>query len=139
MHQIAYKEGYKYQIVEPYSIQINIKPNANIGTSSDFISLSKEGLLTLKTGYAWDGPSGLEIDTLNFMRSSLVHDALYQLMREGKLDKNTYRQPADQLLCSMGREDGVSALRAYWVYYAIRLLGDKGASPRGARTVIHAP
>lgn len=139
MSQIAYKEGYKYQLTENYTVQINIKVDADIGTHDDFILLSKEGTITLKKGYAWDGPSGLEIDTKNFMRSSLIHDALYQLMREGKLDKDIYRKPADQLLCSMGREDGVSAIRAFWVYYAIRILGDKGASPKGARPIIHAP
>jgi hypothetical protein len=31
------------------------------------------------------------------MRASLAHDALYQLMREGKLDQS-YRIPADEVL-----------------------------------------
>jgi hypothetical protein len=43
-------------------------------------------------GYAWNGPSGPTLDTRNFMRGSLVHDALYQLMREGRMDNGLRRQ-----------------------------------------------
>ena len=51
---------------------------------------------------AGDGPSGPAIDTKNFMRASLVHDALYQLMRLGTLDKSR-RQYADRLLQTIRR------------------------------------
>lgn len=75
---ILYKEGYKYQLAEEYTISIPIKPDSNI--ISDYIDLNNDGELVIKKGYAWDGPSGPTIDSLNFMRGSLVHDALYQLI-----------------------------------------------------------
>ena len=71
---IAYNDGYKYQLKREYSQQIDIKPNRHV--DMDFIILTMTGFLIIKKGYAWDGPSGPTIDTPNFMRGSLVHDAL---------------------------------------------------------------
>ncbi len=81
--RIAYRSGYKYQLAKAYSIGINIKPGKDIKTK--FIKLDRTGKLTIVGGYAWDGPSGPVVDTKENMRASLVHDALYQLMRNGKL------------------------------------------------------
>jgi hypothetical protein len=77
MSPIRYRSGYKYQLVDASSVEVNIRPAAQIDT--DYIALTADGLLTVKKSYAWDGPSGPTIDTKNFMRGSLVHDALYQL------------------------------------------------------------
>ncbi|HGF5283826.1 TPA: hypothetical protein ACF376_003024, partial [Vibrio parahaemolyticus] len=49
---------------------------------SSYLSLSEQGLLTIKKGYSWDGVSGPAIDTRNLILVSLVHDELYQFMRE---------------------------------------------------------
>ena len=137
MEQILYKKGYKYQLVEPYDSSINIKPEQPITT--DYIELSEEGRLIIKKGYAWDGPSGPTVDTLNFMKGSLVHDALYQLMREKHLDKEEYRQSADRLLQKICEADGMSRLRAWWVYLGVRWAGDPAADPANTKPVIKAP
>ena len=141
MECISYKGGYKYQIVEDYSTDIDIKPDPDLGdvVGNDYISLTAEGRLTIKKGYAWDGPSGPTIDTLNFMRGSLVHDALYQLMREESLDKDKDRDPADRLLQDMCKKDGMSSLRAWLVYHAVRIWGDPAADPANKKPVIRAP
>ncbi len=139
MECIKYKKGYKYQLVEPFSVGIPIKPNANISSPSDFIVLTVEGQLTIKKGYAWDGPSGPTIDTLNFMRGSLVHDALYQLMREELLDKEACRGLADSLLQTMCKEDGMSSIRAWWVYQGLRIGGDPASDPDNKKPVTAAP
>lgn len=110
MGYISYKKGYKYQLVEKYSTEIPIEPDSDI--ESDYIVLSTKGNIIIKKGYAWDGPSCPTIDTLNFMRGSLVHDALYQLMREEMLEKYMYRKPVDQLLQKMCKEDGMTPIRA---------------------------
>lgn len=137
MKCIAYNDGYKYQLKKTYSVAIEIKPTTNINTV--YIKLDTGGNLSIIEGYAWDGPSGPTIDTLNFMRGSLVHDALYQLMREKKLDHNTHREAADRILQKICKEDGMWSLRAWWVYHGVRLFGDPAADPADKRRPIHAP
>lgn len=65
-------------------------------TDWDFVSLEPDGLLRIKKGYRWDGASlpckrlnGCAEKVPNY-RSSLVHDALYDLMRlERHLEADT--------------------------------------------------
>lgn len=134
---IVYNDGYNYQLKDDYSLVIDIKPAQPIDTF--FIKLDNNGLLTIKKGYAWDGPSGPTIDTKNFMRGSLVHDALYQLMREKHLDKTLHRDTADRLLQQLCVADGMSKLRAWWVYEAVKRFGDPSADPANDRPATWAP
>lgn len=124
---ITYLSGYEYQLAKDYSVATGIIPPKPINTK--FMRMYKSGLLTLKAGYAWDGPSGPTIHTRSFMRGSLVHDALYQLMRDGCLGPE-FLEPADRLLQSLCREDGMTALRAWWVYKGVRMYGAKHLAPR---------
>lgn len=137
MKCIAYNGGYKYQLKETYTVAIDIKPPALIET--EYIRLDVDGNLTIRGGYAWDGPSGPTIDTLTFMRGSLVHDALYQLMREGHLDHEHYREAADRILQKICKEDGMWSLRAWWVYQGVRLFADPAADPASKRPIVRAP
>lgn len=139
MHCIVYQSGYKYQLKQDYTVDIPIRPSEDIGLLHGFISLNTDGKLFIKSGYAWDGPSGPTIDTRNFMRASLVHDALYQLMREGYLDGDIYRKKADLLLREHCMEDGMSAIRAWWVYQGVRFGGGPAADPDKRRQLKHAP
>jgi hypothetical protein len=137
MQCIEYKSGYKYQLKKDYAIQTDIKSDYLI--KSEYLMLTTEGRLIIKNGYAWDGPSGPTIDTLNFMRGSLVHDAFYQLMRERYLDNKKHREPVDRLLQKICREDGMSRLRAWWVYQGVRLGGGPAADPANDKPIIKAP
>jgi hypothetical protein len=137
MECISYKDGYKYQLKGDYVADTGITPDAPIDT--EYLAMSIEGMLTVRNGYAWDGPSGPTIDTLNFMRGSLVHDALYQLIREGHLASDTYREAADRLLQTMCKEDGMTALRAWGVYQGVRLGGGPAADPASNKPLIRAP
>lgn len=132
---IRYCEGYKYQLVESYLVQISIKPSADIITP--FIKLNRDGMLAIMAGYAWDGPSGPTVDTKSFMRGSLIHDALYQLMREGHLDPDMYRLIADKTLVAICKQDGMGAIRAAWVYAGVRFGGGRPASRK--TPIIEAP
>jgi hypothetical protein len=86
---------------------------------SEYLSLAN-GVLTCFSGYEWDGASGPAIDTANFMRGSLFHDALYQLMHEGVIPwKN--RKRADKILREICLADGMSKIRAWWVYVGVRI------------------
>lgn len=137
MKFISYKKGYKYQLVADYTVKISIIPGQNITTK--FIDLDTAGNLLIKQSYAWDGPSGPTIDSLNFMRGSLVHDGLYQLMRERHLDNNVHREPADRLLQLMCEEDGMTAIRAWWVYQGVHFGGGPAADPSSTKPVVKAP
>jgi hypothetical protein len=118
---------YKYQLTDDYEIKIDIKLEKDI--VFEYLSLSSEGLLWIKKHYAWDGPSGPTIDTRDFMRGSLVHDALYQMMRLRALDNVKYRKRADELLRDICREDGMWAFRAWYVYLAVRIGASGSAKP----------
>lgn len=126
MNTIRYLDGYKYQLVEDYLVTISICPTQAI--KEKFIELDTAGILRVKAGYAWDGPSGPTIDTKDFMRGSLVHDALYQLMRDGLLDERTYKDVADNILRSICIEDGMSHIRAWWVYEGVKHFGTSAAT-----------
>jgi len=86
---IKYKSGYKYQLVEDYTIQTKIIPSKNIKT--DYLELSKDGLLVIKKGYCWDGASGYP-DLKTIMRGSLIHDSIYQMLRLNLIEKRIKRK-----------------------------------------------
>jgi hypothetical protein len=87
------------------------------------IRLYTDGWLVIQSGYVWDGPSGPSIHTANFMRGSLYHDALYDLMKQGALSME-WRKAADDLLADVCKEEGMSPVRAGWVYAAVRTFGE---------------
>lgn len=117
---------WKYLLSEVYWIRLLNTPIDPAYISTEFIELcGSTGTKGLKISnmYAWDGPSGPTIDTESFMRGSLVHDALYQLIREGYLDKKVWRPYADKLLRKICLEDGMSKFRAWYVYHSVRWFG----------------
>lgn len=135
---ISYRSlrNYKYQMVNGYGYKLpddlfclaTGKPfnqgEANIGL---WVRLDwTMRTLHISRGYCWDGPSGPTIDTENFMRGSLVHDALYQLMREHSFYRQ-WRDDADQILKRICLEDGMSKVRAAWVYWGVKTWGRRAA------------
>lgn len=136
-HYIRYRSDYKHQLAEGYVVEVPILPKTDIKT--EFIELDIVGQLTIKMGYAWDGPSGPVIDTNENMRASLVHDALYQLMRHGHLSARTWRKTADKIFRDLCKADGVSGYRANTWYRALRKFGKPAASPEGKKRIRRAP
>ena len=134
---IRYRSEYKYQLASDYRIEIPILPSGDI--VNDFIELDIVGKLIVKKGYAWDGPSGPVIDTKENMRASLVHDALYQLMRNEELNTRAHRKTADELFRDICKEDGVSSFRANVYYKALRKFGKPAASPENKKKIHRAP
>lgn len=123
MAQIKYRElrGYKYQLVQSY-----VHPTGICGAtlySHPYLRMFPDGTLIMLANYAWDGPSGPTYDSKSSLRASLVHDALYQLMKMGILDYDTHRQRVDELLRDIAIEDGMWKARAWAWYYAVRLAG----------------
>ena len=130
---IHYRSGYKYKL----ACYAAVDPIPVPDFEHDYFKV-KSGTLIAYKGYAWDGPSGPTIDTKSFMRGSLVHDALYQAMREGLLDRS-YREKADQILYDLCRADGMSRFRAWYVYRFVRMFGAKNVLPSASRPVLTAP
>ena len=125
---MKYRElhGYKYEALLDEVSMVKLSGVYDIET--DYIKLTKDGVLTAKKHYAWDGPSGPAIDTKNFMRSSLMHDALYQLMREELLPR-TERENCDKLMREICLSDGMSSFRAWYTYTFVRMFGEGGSMP----------
>jgi len=136
MKSILYRSGYKYQLMSDCVVKTDIYPPEPVVT--DYANVYKDGTLLVKKGYAWDGPSGPAIDTKNFLRGSLVHDACYQLLREGLLDPD-YRDEADRLLRRICIEDGMTRVRALWVYLGVRWCAGPCADPSHCKPVQEAP
>ena len=137
MKKIAYKEGYKYQLVDDYVIALPI-PYQDKEINTNYLSVTNTGVLTIKRGYAWDGPSGPTIDTLNSMRASLVHDALYQLIRL-KYFPSRYKTLADDIFYKILTEDGMTRLRASIWHKALDLFGGKNILPEMEKPIKLAP
>lgn len=134
---IKYTKGnYKYQLVEEFVYQTNIKPKKTIRTY--FITLQTDGLLRVRKGYVWDGPSGLTIDTKSSMQGSLAHDALYELMRKNLLLRR-YRKAVDKLLRQICVEDKMWEFRAQGWYKAVRIGAGPAADPRRRKKIYTAP
>ena len=129
-------QKYKYQLTKPFEYQTAICPFSSM--EDRFIRLETNGLLTIFVGYAWDGASGPTIDTRNSMRAGLVHDALYQLMREGSLPQSR-RKDVDLEFYRLLRKDGMSWLRAGIWYRAVRRLAKPFAQPDHRAKVYTAP
>ncbi|MCK5611390.1 hypothetical protein KAR91_56490 [Candidatus Pacearchaeota archaeon] len=136
MKMIFYKKGFKYQLNETYVVQTNVKPGSFC--HDGFLTLKVDGLLTIGAGYAWDGPSGPAFDTKNFMRASLVHDALYQLIRANELGRK-FRGQSDKELRVICREDGMSWLRAFWCYWGVFIAAESASDPKNVKKIYTAP
>lgn len=120
------RRKYKYNLAEDYSYETGLELMLPIQTA--YLEMSVEGKLLIKSGYSWDGPSGPALDTANFMRGSLVHDALYQLMRDGHLNQNC-REDADLIMLKICREDGMSRFRSCIVFLGVRYFAAWAARP----------
>ena len=121
--RIRYRRGYKYQLVNDYRVQTDIRPGYDIET--EFVGLSLAGVLTIRHGYAWDGPSGPTVDTRNFMRASLVHDALAGLLRDAYLERDQWFIAINRELRKICLEDGMSRARAWAVFVGVEYLGGR--------------
>jgi hypothetical protein len=134
---IQYRDGFKYQLASQYMVTIAITPDDAVDTQ--YIKLDTLGTLTIVEGYAWDGTSGPVIDTAENMRASLVHDALYQLMRQRKLTAKAHKKKADKIFKNMCIEDGVSRAIAHTYYLVLKALGKPSTDPKNKRKVLKAP
>lgn len=130
---MKYKKGFKYQLEETEYYNTGI---LGYDIQTKYLSLVPSGSLKIMDGYAWDGPSGPTVDTKTFMRGSLIHDALYELIRKGLID---HKEVADQLLYNICLEDGMWSLRAKWVYVGVHDFGKSATLSKNVKKILEAP
>jgi len=149
MKKIYYKEGYLYQVNILYKETINIYPDKDVYLP--FLFLSREGDLEIKVGYAHDGPSGpikfIATHLPKFlkkwylkklMRGATKHDAIYQMIREGKLPMSA-RAKADTMLKEDCVIDGMIKIRVRWIYAAVNKVAKFAAKAGAIRKQLSAP
>lgn len=118
---MKYKSGYRYKLDEAYLHEL---PFDVFDASINGWVVIVDHRLAVANGYAWDGAStGLPWTPKKWLRPSLVHDALYQLIREGKLPMER-RADADMVFYQLLRENQVNVLLAFPAYLAVRLFGN---------------
>ena len=124
MRKISYRRfdhpKYRFILTAPLTLDTGI---INRACKTDWIELDRNGVMTLSAGYAWDGASGIAINTKNSLRASCGHDALYQLIRLGLLPR-TKRLQADSDLRKWLIEDGMLELRANIWFLGVCLFGE---------------
>lgn len=133
---IRYKSGFKYQLHETYTITLPWLAGYP-DYSADFLGVHGD-VLTIEKGYAWDGASGPTWDSKSSMRASLVHDALYQLMRVGVLPESA-RPAADDELYNIGLEDGMFRARIWAWRKGVRWAAGGAAKKGTERAIQEAP
>lgn len=135
-----YKGSYKYLLAERATWTTGIRSD---GFALRFCSISPDGELTILPGYAWDGASGPSINTKSVRRASLIHDALYQLLRETGFGKNgdrheIRRHQSDQVFRNVCEADGMWKPRVRWMFRGVRTGGGPSAEVK-ARKLYTAP
>jgi len=116
-------DDYVFDIAVLLADESVIVPDPGVPASIDgFVQLSSSGVLVFKKGYAWNG-ANVVMDTKTIMRASLVHDGLYQLIKEKKLPKDPYRKIADNALYRVSRIDEMGWFRANYIYLGVRIGG----------------
>lgn len=118
---IYYKTGYKNQLTRDFVVQTKIRLPEDVSIA-DYIRLTKEGLLIIYRGYAWDGSSGPTWDSKKDKRGSGAHDALTQLMRLGKLPE-TFKYTMDDLYQDLCLEDKMWELQVKWRRWGLETFG----------------
>lgn len=139
MNTVAYFKlpaRYRFAVAQPFELDTGITLDSDVGNA--FVRLGAAGRLFIAAGYAWDGASGPIAQTTDIIRGSLVHDALYQLMREGLLGQQ-WRMHADALLREMCVTDGMPRWQAEMVHAAVSAFGERYSVPPPPPSVLIAP
>lgn len=133
---MKYRKGYKYQLAEDELFSTTFRRESTIITSR--IELHSSGMLLVREGYAWDGPSGPVPDKSSNMRPSCGHDALYQIIRMGLLQHWNWIE-ADYNYAKWLSEDGTWPITVKIHLLGLKLMGGSAALPKNRKKVYKAP
>jgi len=126
---IKYRNGYDGQLAETATFQLPKALWPKEAITTEFIELTTRGLLTIRSGYAWDYASVPFTHWLSNLIAgkkskvpSLVHDALCQLHRQGYLTSiHNARLHIDKHFYTLLRERKFWRVRARAWYKAVRI------------------
>lgn len=133
-NELLYTTGYKYRLEQDFFWLMPDSLTPEKTFESDHITIFDFSVLQIKAGFAWDGATNA-IDTKSVMRGALIHDALYKAIRSGFAehlgrDKEIIRKEADKIFRDICLLDGMSKIRAAYMFDAVRIFGAKAAEPR---------
>ena len=127
----------KYTLSETVFYQLDkIRPEKPIHTR--FFTISTNGLMIIKEGYSYDGPSGPTIDTSSTMFASLIHDVLYECFRK-ELLREYWREEADRELAEIGKACGASAARMELWEWAVSNFAEMSSKPEARKVIYEVP
>lgn len=124
---------YKHRITEKLILQTSIFPEKDIVVP--FIALRTTGVLEIDPKYMWDGASGPTIDTKNTISPSAGHDALFQLMRMGLLDREVCWKPANADMYRWMRDRKMNYIRAKAWKTGLDMFSYKHTLPREPKII----
>lgn len=128
--------NWRFQLAEDYEILTKIDGYEH---EAKYFSIDKQGLVTIRSGYCWDGPSGPVFKTPATLRPALVHDVFYQLIRRGVVPISE-RKAVDDLFYRLCLDAGMSRFRAWYFYKAVRWFGNAAATDdEPYPSIKHAP
>jgi hypothetical protein len=133
--KVRYREGYDLQLESPVQARTAILGHQG---GNLFVGIAPDGVLTMAAGYAWDGPTGVPIKLRSMVRAALLHDAGYQLLRDGVLPPER-RLAVDLLFRDTMRADGAWPVTAWAAFTAVRVLGGRFADPSSRKPILEAP
>lgn len=125
----------KYRLTGPFSISLPFPPpRQSLSSKRGLVllhNMNGQALMHLQSGFAWDGCSGPCPDR-GLLVASAVHDALYALMRDGRLPWSA-REAADRCFYLLAKRTVPSWWA--WVCWKVLLLFGRRAlrNPRPVR------
>jgi len=129
---------WKYELVEDFAILLppysDFIPQQTLTIDKhkyftiQIVEKTGETLVKIKSGYAWDGATGLPdlLQTKDLQIPSLVHDVFCQATNEDLLSWNRWREYGDDIFKTLYEEIkrqgcGIFFLRKWFLYTAIRI------------------
>jgi hypothetical protein len=125
---ITYRDGYEGQLVHTVKFQLPYELHPANEIRTEFIDLDCLGELIIRAGYSWDYASvpltgwlSNKIAGKKSKTPSLVHDALCQLHRHGKLPHDEDRLHTDKFFYYLLLERKFWKFRAWLWFKAVRI------------------
>jgi len=137
---IRFQAGFKYQLTEDSVYPTKILPPADIDTK--FVSLSRDGMMILRAGFAWNGVSGPTVQRNSNRRGGAFHDGVYRLIRFGLMDflpRDEVREKADNMLKEIWLADGMWSWLVKAEIAVLKRFGEDAARPSGEPEVMTSP